>query len=135
MNNDNQLQFFGTSGIRGLTLSYISPEFTEKMCRAFGTFLGNKGTVVTGRDTRPAAETIELAAISGLTSSGLNVTRCGVLPTAALIVYEVLHAKADAAVLITGSHIPPNRIGLIFMFEDGGYASDQKLLQRSEITF
>ncbi|MFW9992795.1 MAG: hypothetical protein ACFFD4_12170 [Candidatus Odinarchaeota archaeon] len=135
MSHRRQLQFFGTSGIRGLTLSFISPEFTEKMCRAFGTYLGNKGTVVIGRDTRPAAETIELAAIAGLTAAGLNVIRCGVLPTAALIVYEVLHAKADAAFLITGSHIPPNRIGLIFLLGDGSYASDDEAARIEEIYF
>jgi phosphomannomutase len=105
------------------------------MCRAFGSFLNNKGKVVTGRDTRPAAETIELAAIAGLTASGLDVIRCGVVPTAALIVYEVLHAKADAAVLITGSHIASERIGLIFMHEDGSYISDEKAAEIEDLYF
>ncbi|MHA1167216.1 MAG: hypothetical protein ACTSRU_05300 [Candidatus Hodarchaeales archaeon] len=130
---NKRLQFFGTSGIRGLTLAYISPSFTERMCRAFAIYLGNEGKIVIGRDTRPAAETIELSAVAGLSASGMDVIRCGVLPTPALIVYEVLHAKADAAVLITGSHIPPNRIGIIFMLNDGSYVSDEVAINIEEI--
>ncbi len=113
-------KMFGTSGIRGLTLREITPQLAERIGRAYGNYLENNGLIVIGRDTRFGAETIEYAIIAGLTGSGIDVLRCGVVPTPALARY-IEYIGADGAVMITGSHIPPDRIGIIIMLEDASY--------------
>jgi len=113
---------FGTAGIRGLTFEEISPELAEKVARTYGHHLRQQGktTVVVGRDTRHGAHALELAAAAGFSAAGISVIRCGVLPTPALATYMTAH-HADGGMIITGSHTPPERIGLIVMFQDGSY--------------
>ena len=113
---------FGTAGIRGLTFQEISPALAEKVARTYGTHLKQHGgkSVVIGRDTRHGAHSLELAAAAGFSAAGIDVTCCGVLPTPALAAY-LTSISADGAMMITGSHTPPERIGLIVMFNDGGY--------------
>ncbi|MFX1511181.1 MAG: hypothetical protein ACFFCQ_01175 [Promethearchaeota archaeon] len=113
-------KMFGTAGIRGLTLKEITPQLAERIGRAYGNYLENSALIVIGRDTRFGAETIEHAIIAGLTGSGIDVLRCGVVPTPALARY-IEYIGADGAVMITGSHVPPDRIGIIIMLEDSSY--------------
>lgn len=121
-----KLKYFGTSGIRGRTFIDITPQLAQRMAISYAqvVLLGiDNPTVVIGRDPRFGAETIEMAVIAGLTSVGVSVIRCGVVPTPVLLTYQ-RYCKSDGAVMITGSHIPPDRIGLIFMGSDGAYCSD-----------
>lgn len=121
-----KLKYFGTSGIRGRTFIDITPQLAQRMAVSYANvvLLGiDNPTIVIGRDPRFGAETIEMAVIAGLTSVGVSVIRCGIVPTPVLLTYQ-RYSKADGAVMITGSHIPPDRIGLIFMGSDGAYCSD-----------
>ncbi|OLS27506.1 MAG: Phosphoglucosamine mutase [Candidatus Heimdallarchaeota archaeon LC_3] len=131
MSAQPKLKYFGTSGIRGRTLVDITPNFAERMARAYVDVVLSgidQAHVVIGRDTRFGAETLELAIIAGLTASGISVKRCGIVPTPVLLTYQQ-HINADGAVIITGSHIAPDRIGLIFIESDGSYCSDHVTLQ------
>jgi phosphomannomutase len=114
------MRLFGTSGIRGRTFKEITPQLAEKIGRAFATYLGQDGKVVVGRDTRNGAETIEYALVAGLTAAGIDVLRCGEIPTPALA-YSSGKFSAKGAVMVTGSHTPPDRIGIIPMLGDGSY--------------
>lgn len=114
------MKLFGTSGIRGRTFEEITPNLAERVGRAFATYLGGDGTIAVGRDTRYGAETIEYALIAGLTAAGIDVVRCGVIPTPALA-YSAKKLSAKGAVMITGSHTPSDRIGIIPMLDDGAY--------------
>ncbi|MFX0094536.1 MAG: hypothetical protein ACFFBD_22565, partial [Candidatus Hodarchaeota archaeon] len=129
-------KMFGTSGIRGLTLIDITPQLAERIGRAFGNFLGNSGLVVIGRDTRFGAEVIEHAIIAGLTGSGIDIAKCGVVPTPALAHY-IDYIGAIGAVMITGSHTPPDRIGIIPMLQDSQYiyGEDAKKIEELYIEF
>lgn len=121
-----KLRYFGTSGIRGRTFVDVTPGLAERMARAYADVVLSGITrplVVIGRDPRYGAESIEAAIIAGLTASGVSVLRCGIVPTPVLLTYQ-RYVRADGAILITGSHIPPDRIGLIFMEDDGAYCSD-----------
>ncbi|MHA1992240.1 MAG: hypothetical protein ACW98A_14810 [Candidatus Hodarchaeales archaeon] len=126
MSTRPKLKYFGTSGIRGRTLIDITPNFAERMARAYTDVVLSgidQPFVVIGRDTRFGAETLEIAIIAGLTAAGVSVKRCGIVPTPVLLNYQN-YVKADGAVIITGSHIAPDRIGLIFIQSDGSYCSD-----------
>ena len=121
-----KLKYFGTSGIRGRTFIDITPQLAQRMAISYAhvVLLGiDNPTIVIGRDPRFGSETIEMAVIAGLTSVGVSVIRCGIVPTPVLLTYQ-RYCKADGAVMITGSHIPPDRIGLIFIGSDGSYCSD-----------
>ena len=121
-----KLKHFGTSGIRGRTLIDITPQLAERMARAYAHVVLSgiiEPTVVIGRDPRFGSETLEMAIISGLTASGVSVIRCDIVPTPVLLTYQ-RYVKADGAIMITGSHIPPDRIGIIFINADGSYCSD-----------
>ncbi len=114
------MKLFGTSGIRGGTFKDITPHLAERFGRAFGSHLSGEEKVAIGRDTRHGAEIIEYAVVTGLASTGLDVFRCGEIPTPALA-HFINKYSIPAAVMITGSHMPPDRIGLIPMLEDGSY--------------
>ena len=121
-----KLKYFGTSGIRGRTFIDITPQLAQRMAISYAhvVLLGiDNPTIVIGRDPRFGSETIEMAVIAGLTSVGVSVIRCGIVPTPVLLTYQ-RYCKADGAVMITGSHIPPDWIGLIFIGSDGSYCSD-----------
>jgi phosphomannomutase/phosphoglucomutase len=116
-------RLFGTAGIRGLTNVEITPGLALSIARSYGDWLGNAGLGAVGRDTRYGAAMLSMAAASGLVSAGMDVVDCGVIPTGGLAAY-LRHAKAKGAVLITGSHTPPERIGVIAMLSDGAYVPD-----------
>lgn len=121
-------RLFGTSGVRGATNIEITPELALKLSKAFADWLGRKGTVVLGRDTRYGAPMICHAIAAGLESRGMNVIDCGVLPTPALG-HALLDIKADGGVMVTGSHMPPERLGLIYLDGSASYISDDKALE------
>jgi len=113
-------QLFGTSGVRGTTNTEMSPRLVMELAQSFGTVLGAGGRVAAGRDTRFGAQMLQAAASAGLNSAGLDVEDCGVLPMAALASY-IVSERLRGGVLITGSHMPPDRIGFIIMNSDGAY--------------
>jgi len=114
-------QLFGTSGVRGATNSEISPQLVLELSQSFGTLLGAGTRVATGRDTRFGAQMLESAAAAGLNSAGVRVESCAVVPMAALASY-IVNERLGGGVLITGSHMPPDRIGLILLNSEGAYA-------------
>ena len=124
-------RMFGTAGIRGLTNVEVTPGLALRMARAFGDWLGNGGLAAVGRDTRYGAPMLSLAASAGLVSAGMDVVDCGVIPTGGLAAY-LRHARAKGAVLITGSHTPPDRIGFIAMLADGAYVPDEVAVNLEE---
>ena len=98
--------------IRGIAdLELLSPEI-EQLGRAIGTYIGrNAGRKVTlGRDCRLSGQRLADAMKKGLLASGCDVTDLGVVPTP-LLYYSVFHLNADGAVMITGSHNPPEYNG------------------------
>ena len=70
------------------------------------------------RDTRTSSPMLENAATAGLVAVGCDVYDSEIAPTPALQ-YAVRNFDFDAGVMITGSHIPPERNGLKFFISDG----------------
>ncbi len=63
-----------------------------------------------GRDCRLSGQRLADAMKKGLLASGCDVTDLGVVPTP-LLYYSAFHLNADGAVMITGSHNPPEYNG------------------------
>ena len=99
--------------IRGLVDDTLKVEDVRIVGRAFGTRVVRAGgrTVAVGYDGRLSSPKLEAALVEGLTACGLQVKRVGRGPTPML--YFASHELAtDAAVMITGSHNPPEYNGI-----------------------
>ena len=98
--------------IRGIAdVELLSPDI-EKLGHAIGTYLLRRHgkRVNVGRDCRLSSLRLQNAIVGGLKAAGCDVTDLGVVPTP-LVYYSVFHLHADGAVVITGSHNPPDYNG------------------------
>ena len=99
--------------IRGL----VDKDLTEEAVRLVGQALGSQvreqggRRVVVGRDCRESGPRFAKAMIEGLTSTGVDVTDLGVVPTP-LTYFAAATLPVDGLVMITGSHNPPEYNGL-----------------------
>ena len=117
-------KLFGTAGIRGLTNLEITPLLALKISQVFGDYLGNQGSVALGYDTRYGAQMLAHSATSGLMSAGLDVIDCGCIPTGGLSSF-ITQSGLKGGVMLTGSHMPYNLIGIILIMSDGSYLSEE----------
>ena len=110
---------FGTDGIRGTVGEFpITPGFVLKLGWALGQALGNKGSVVIGKDTRISGYMFESVLEAGLTAAGVNSLLVGPMPTPA-IAYLTRTFRADAGIVISASHNPYHDNGIKFFSADG----------------
>jgi phosphomannomutase len=118
-------RLFGTAGIRGVTNTGITAELALRVARAYGDWIRRNvrksGSVAIGHDTRWGAEMLARAAASGFASAGLHVQFYGCVSTGVLSL-NVARTNMDGALLVTGSHLPPDRIGLLLLQGDGSIA-------------
>src|SRR6266852_2832060 len=98
--------------IRGIADSELASPDIEQLGLGLGTYLqrhsGKKINV--GRDCRLSSTRLCDALVKGLLASGCDVTDIGVVPTP-LLYYSAQHLRADGAIMITGSHNPPEYNG------------------------
>jgi phosphomannomutase/phosphoglucomutase len=115
---------FGTAGIRGVTNVEITPELAMRLGRAYAAVLqrrGLSGSVGVAHDPRFGAELLARAASAGFASQGLGVQFYGCVPTGAFSM-NVARTGQAGGLLVTGSHMPPDRIGLMLLEADGAVA-------------
>jgi phosphomannomutase/phosphoglucomutase len=116
-------RLFGTAGIRGVTNAGITPELALRLARAYGDWIMTRGarhrSVSVAHDTRYGAEMLARAAASGFASAGLHVQFYGCVTTGVFSL-NVARTEQDGGLLVTGSHLPPDRIGLLLIGGDGG---------------
>jgi len=110
---------FGTSGVRGLVT-----EMTDLECalytRAFIIYLKSAGyaaAVTLAGDFRSSTPRILKAVAFAIEDEGLAVDFCGFIPTPALAAYSL--ERAEAGIMVTGSHIPDDRNGIKFYMPSG----------------
>ena len=111
-------KLFGTSGIRGLLNVNLTPSLALKCAIAFAN-IKKGGVIALGCDQRLPSKAIYHAVLSGLISGGVDVVDLGVVPTPALLHY-VKTFKLDGAIMVTGSHTPPEITGILFFDSDTG---------------
>jgi phosphomannomutase/phosphoglucomutase len=110
------MELFGSSGIRGVALRYLTPELVLDIAKATGT-VWDADRVAVARDTRTTGELFANAAASGLAAVGCDVDRLGVVPTPAVGSY--CESAEIPAVLVTASHNPPEFNGIKLVGDDG----------------
>jgi phosphomannomutase/phosphoglucomutase len=115
------MAFFGTNGVRGIANEYITPQLAIDVARSLGTYMGSKGVVAIGRDTRASGEMLKSAAIAGALSAGLTVIDVGICPTPSVQYY--VKEYADAGIVITASHNPREYNGIKLIAGDGSELS------------
>ncbi len=111
------MALFGTNGVRGTANEYITPEMAVNVARSLGTYMGSKGTVAIGSDTRISGQMLKSAAIAGALSTGLSVVDVGMAPTPSIQYY--VRDFADAGIVITASHNPREDNGIKLIAGDG----------------
>lgn len=124
-----KIKLFGTSGVRGLVNVDLTPSLATKVGMAVATF-SKAGKVLVARDTRVSGLMLENALVSGLMAGGTNVNCLGVVPTPVLA-YLTRELNADAGVMITASHNPPQYNG-IKIFNSDSRAYDEKTQDKIE---
>lgn len=98
--------------IRGQIGKNLSEQDAYVLGLSFGTYVRRKnGTrICVGYDGRLTSPTLCEALINGLMETGLNVENVGLGPTP-MTYFAVKDRKADAGIMITGSHNPPDYNG------------------------
>ena len=109
------MRLFGTAGIRGITNRDITPELALGVAKAYAKIF--PGKLAVARDTRHGAEMIASAIISGFLSSGAEVHDLGIVPLSVFARYVA--DKMDGGIIATGSHTPPEIMGIVAVDSSG----------------
>lgn len=102
--------------IRGIVGKTLHPADARAIGRAFGTIVArNHGrTVAVGYDGRLSSPELEAPLVDGLKESGMEVLRVGRGPTP-MLYFAATTLGTDGAVMVTGSHNPPDYNGFKMM--------------------
>lgn len=107
---------FGTSGLRGL-VTELTPALVTDYTRAFLAACPQGSAVYVGRDLRPSSPDIAKVVLEAVAAAGYEAVDAGAVPTPALALGSM--AAGNAAIMVTGSHIPADRNGLKFYVPGG----------------
>jgi phosphomannomutase len=111
--------------IRGIVGDTLNVEDLRAIGHGFGTIIARGGgkSVAIGYDGRLSSPELAAAAIEGLSAAGLRVLKVGRGPSPML--YYATHVlKADAGMMITGSHNPPEYNGIKMSLGAGSFFGD-----------
>ena len=108
--------------IRGIVGQTLSAEDAEAIGRAFGSIVRDRDgrRVCVGYDGRLHSPALENALVDGLMSAGADVIRVGLGPTP-MLYFAVRQCAADAGVMVSGSHNPPDHNGFKFATASGAF--------------
>ncbi len=124
------MDIFGSSGVRGVALESLTPDFALEIAQAAGTvFREDHDRVAVGRDTRTTGQLLVDATASGLASVGCNVDRVGIVPTPSLQAY--CEQEGVPGLMVTASHNPPEFNG-IKLIGSSGVELTEDTLERVE---
>jgi phosphomannomutase len=98
--------------IRGTVGRTLSDADAFAIGRCFGSIVARQGgtTTAVGYDGRLSSPQLEEALVKGLSASGIEAVRIGRGPTP-MLYYAATTLKTDGAVMVTGSHNPPDYNG------------------------
>ena len=115
-------RLFGTDGVRGVAGSELTTELAHALGRAAVTVLTveakHRPVFLLGRDPRESGIWLEDALVGGIHEAGGDVLLAGVEPTPA-VAFLTIDAGADAGVVISASHNPPEYNGIKFFGPNG----------------
>lgn len=122
------MSLFGTSGIRGPVGDVVTGELALSVGRAVAT--GDAARIVVGRDPRESGEWLLEAVTAGARECGADVIDAGMVATPTLA-RAVGREGADAGIVVTASHNPPEDNGLK-LWSPSGQAFDAAQCDRIE---
>jgi len=123
-------EIFRAYDIRGV----VGRSLTPAIARAVGRVLGRPGLAVAlGRDGRLSGPELSAALAEGLLAAGADVIELGMVPTP-LAYFAAHHLGCGSAVMLTGSHNPPEYNGIKMLIEGTTLAGEaiQELRRRIE---
>jgi phosphoglucosamine mutase len=108
-------RLFGTDGVRGIAGSELTADLARAIGAASVAVLASgserEPLLVVGRDPRESGGWLEAALVAGIVGAGGHVALAGVEPTPA-VAFLTLEEGADAGVVISASHNPPEYNGI-----------------------
>ncbi|MBM2324187.1 MULTISPECIES: phosphomannomutase [Marivita] len=107
---------FGTSGLRGL-VTELTDEVITAYTSSFLKVCPHGGAVHIARDLRSSSPKIAKIVSDVVQKMGVDVVDHGAIPTPALALVAI--GAGQAAIMVTGSHIPADRNGLKFYSPTG----------------
>ncbi|MFC7096404.1 phosphoglucosamine mutase [Halobaculum marinum] len=114
---------FGTSGVRGRVGHAVTADVALSIGRAVG---ADTDCVVVGRDARETGETLQAALMAGLRETGADVVDVGRAATPT-VARSIADRSADAGVVVTASHNPPQDNGFKLWTPSGqAFSPDQQ---------
>jgi phosphomannomutase/phosphoglucomutase len=106
-------EIFKAYDIRGIVGKTLTDEIVEVIGHALGSEATARGqhSIAIGRDGRLSGPAFAKALACGIQKSGINVIDVGMVATP-MTYFAAFQLKTDCAVMITGSHNPPDYNGL-----------------------
>ena len=124
------MALFGTDGVRGVAGVDLTAQLAHDLAVAAaevltesGEFAGHRPVAIVGQDSRESGSYLEAAICEGLTESGVDVRKVGILPTPA-VSFLLTELKADLGVMISASHNPAQDNGIKFFSRTGRKLDD-----------
>ncbi|MDX9943499.1 MAG: phosphoglucosamine mutase, partial [Azonexus sp.] len=126
-------KYFGTDGVRGRVGQMpITPDFVMRLGYSAGRVLlqrnempvGDRPTVLIGKDTRVSGYMLESALEAGFSAAGVDVCLVGPMPTPA-IAYLTRALRLQAGIVISASHNPYYDNGIKFFSAQGTKLPDE----------
>lgn len=119
------------SDVRGVAMgekTVLTEDVAKALGMAFARFAAEKCgksvgqiTIAIGRDSRLTGEALLRAAAEGISRAGASVMDFGMCTTPAMYMSIITPPyEPDGAIMVTASHLPPERNGLKFFLHDGG---------------
>jgi phosphomannomutase / phosphoglucomutase len=128
-------EIFKAYDIRGIVGQTLTPAIVTAIGAAIGSEARARGQteIVIGRDGRLSGPDLAAALAAGLQSTGMDVIDCGMIATP-MTYFAAHHLGANSAVMVTGSHNPPDYNGLKMVIGGETLSGDaiQGLRQRIE---
>ncbi|MBC7622659.1 MAG: phosphomannomutase/phosphoglucomutase [Aeromicrobium sp.] len=128
-------EIFKAYDIRGIVGKSLTADTVELIGKALGSEARKRGgtTISIGRDGRLSGPAFADALAQGIQSTGINVIDIGMVATP-MVYFAAFHFNTGSAVMITGSHNPPEYNGIKMVIEGETLALDaiQSLKRRIE---
>ncbi|MBQ8137206.1 MAG: phosphomannomutase/phosphoglucomutase [Clostridia bacterium] len=121
------------SDVRGRALgegAVLTSDVALTLGAAFAAFLKKRGAakplVYIGRDSRLSGKALMNAFTEGLRAAGAHVIRVGMCTTPAMYMALITEGwGGDGSVMVTASHLPPERNGFKFFLPEGGIGLEE----------
>lgn len=106
-------EIFKAYDIRGIVGKSLTPDIVEAIGHAIGSEAAARSqtTICIGRDGRLSGEELAAALARGIQKSGINVIDLGMVATP-MTYFAAYQLNTNSAVMVTGSHNPPDYNGL-----------------------